>query len=372
MRPVNHNKRSLFILAAVLLSASMASSGQRTKVIVDQDARGPGTTDIQSILMFAQSPKIDVLGVTIVTGDQWAKEEAAHTLRALEIANRTDIPVYIGARQPLLNTREESQWWDSRYGIIGTGGGAWSGDPGGKQSKGVPHDPDVIPPMPEGEPHTKVGDENAVNFIIRMVHKYPGEVTIWAGGPLTNIALAISMDPDVPKLAKDLVVMGGSIYAETSRNHGRREFNWWFDPEAVRIVLSASWKKITITPIDVSIKTRMNTEVQAEINKANTPLSRYLDQFWRPTYMWDEIAAATVIDPSFITDQREFYVNIDSNHGENYGETIFIEKKDGVKVGDWWKVATVQFDLDTIKFYKMYVDLMSLPPGSAKPTSSDK
>jgi purine nucleosidase len=106
-----------------------------------------------------------------------------------------------------------------------------------------------------------------------MVHKYPGEVTICAGGPLTNIALATAMDPEVPKLAKDIVIMGGSTYAETSRNHGRREFNWWFDPEAVRIVLSAPWKKITITTIDVSIKTHMNAEIQAEINKADTPIT---------------------------------------------------------------------------------------------------
>ena len=76
------------------------------KVIVDQDARAPATTDIQSILMFAQSPRMDVLGVTIVAGDQWAKEEAAHTLRALEIPGRTDIPVWIGAQQPLLNTKD--------------------------------------------------------------------------------------------------------------------------------------------------------------------------------------------------------------------------------------------------------------------------
>jgi purine nucleosidase len=367
MKRVTKNGKMMKAFFCIVIGFTSPAFGQRTKVIVDQDARGPGTTDIQSILMFAQAPNIDVLGVTIVTGDQWAKEESFHTLRALELAGRTDIPVLIGAQQPLINTKEEGEWWSSRYGIVGTEGGAWGGDPGGKSNfPQNPHAPDVVPPLPEGMPHTKVSDENAVNFIIRMVHKYPGEVTLWAGGPLTNIALAVSMDPDVVKLTKDIVIMGGSIYVETSRNHGRRELNWWFDPESARIVLSAPWKKLTITPIDVSVKTRMSEQIQAEINKADTPLTRYLNQYWRPSYMWDEIAAATVIEPGFITDQREFYVNVDSDHGPNYGETIFIENKNNVKVGPWWRSATVQFDLDTQKFYKIYIDLMSQPPGSAR------
>ena len=373
MERIRESKKTIVVLLCIWCGFTSLGMGQRIKVIVDQDARGPGTTDIQSILMFAQAPNIEVLGVTIVTGDQWAKEESVHTLRALELAGRTDIPVLIGAQQPLINTKEEEEWWSSRYGIVGTEGGAWGGDPGGKSNQPAnPHAPDVVPLPPEGMPQTKVSDENAVNFIIRMVHKYPGEVTLWAGGPLTNIALAVSIDPEITKLAKDIVIMGGSIYVETSRNHGRRELNWWFDPEAARIVLSAPWKKMTITPIDVSVKTRMSEQIQAEINKADTPLTRYLNKYWRPSYMWDEIAAATVIDPSFITDQREFYVNIDSDHGPNYGETIFIENKNNVKVGPWWRLATVQFDLDTKKFYEMYIHLMCQPPGSGRAKSTQE
>src|SRR5271168_3387993 len=98
---------NLFCLAAALCGAVSSVSAQRPKVIVDQDARGPGSTDMNSILMFAQSPKVDVLGVTIVAGDQWVKEETAHTLRALEIAGRSDIPVVPGAEVPLINSKEE-------------------------------------------------------------------------------------------------------------------------------------------------------------------------------------------------------------------------------------------------------------------------
>ena len=91
---------------------------------------------------------------------------------------------------------------------------------------------------------------------------------IWAGGPMTNIALALRLDPEVATLAKELVLMGSGMYATTGGINsidGRREFNWWFDPEAVRIAMRAPWKKITITPIDISVKTTVNPGLKAAI-----------------------------------------------------------------------------------------------------------
>jgi inosine-uridine nucleoside N-ribohydrolase len=350
--------KTVFVSAA-LLASTIAANAQRPKIIVDQDARGPASTDTQSILMFAQSPDVDVLGVTIVTGDQWVKEETAHTLRALEIAGRTDIPVFSGAENPLINSKEESEIWESQFGPLNFKG-AWT--------PRTFHAPDVIPDMPEGMPTTKASTEHAIDFIIREVHQYPNEVTIWAGGPLTNIALAIRKDPQVPLLAKQLVLMGSGFNVATGGiqpGNGRREFNWWFDPEAVHIVMSAPWKKITITPNDVSIKTRLSEDIQAQISKTDTPLTRYLKQFSRPSLMWDEISAAAFLDPSIITDQKEYYVNIDINHGASYGQTIFFGKE--AKAPPFWKLATVQFDLNLDKFYRMYIHLMSAPTGAGKP-----
>jgi inosine-uridine nucleoside N-ribohydrolase len=350
--------RNAALIGIAFLGVCGNAGAQKQKVIVDQDARGPASTDTQSILMFAQSPDVDLLGVTIVTGDQWVKEETAHTLRALEIAGRTDVPVVSGAETPLVNSKEASEIWESEFGALNFKG-AWTAR--------SYHAPDVIPDLPEGMPTTKPLDEHAVDFIIRMVHKYPGEVTIWAGGPLTNIALAIREDPEVVSLAKQLVLMGSGFYSAIGGiqgANGRREFNWWFDPEAVRIVMSAPWKKITITPVDISVKTRLSDEIQAQIVKTDTPLTRYLKEFSRPSYMWDELSAAALMDPSIITDQRELYVNIDIDHGGSYGQTIFVSKE--TKVPSFWKSATVQFDLDTEKFYQMYIRLMTLPAGSGK------
>ncbi|HXM23451.1 MAG TPA: nucleoside hydrolase [Terriglobales bacterium] len=102
--------------------------------------------------------------------------------------------------------------------------------------------------MPEGEPHTRPLPGAAAEFIVKMVHKYPGEVFLWAGGPLTNYALALKLDPSIATLTKEFVMMGGGLYADKGAIDpgaidGRREFNWWFDPEAARIVLRAPWRK---------------------------------------------------------------------------------------------------------------------------------
>jgi len=140
----------------------------------------------------------------------------------------------------------------------------------------------------------------------------------------------------------------------------RREFNWWFDPEAAQIVLRAPWKKLTITPIDISVKTRLTDELRATITKADTPVTRYLAKYSLSGYMWDEIAGAALIDPSIITVQKQLYMDIDIDHGASYGKTIFWDSS--AHVPPYLRLASVQFDLDTAKFYKLYVDLMTRPP----------
>ena len=104
----------LRMMLAALLSTK--APAQKIKVIVDQDARGPGTSDQQAILVFLQSDKFDVLGITTVSGDQWVKEETQHVLRMTEIAERTDVPVIQGAEFPLLNSKEETERWEALYG----------------------------------------------------------------------------------------------------------------------------------------------------------------------------------------------------------------------------------------------------------------
>jgi inosine-uridine nucleoside N-ribohydrolase len=319
--------------------------------------------------VFLQSEKFEVLGITTVSGDQWVKEETQHVLRLLEIARCTDVPVIAGAEFPLLNSKEETERWEAMYGKFEYKG-AWTDK--FKANRSIVfempyHDPGIVPPMPEGEPHIEAAEGTASEFIIKMVHKYPGEVVLWAGGPLTNYALALKLDPSVATLAKEFVMMGGGLYADKGAIDpgaidARREFNWWFDPEAARIVLRAPWRKITITPIDISVKTRFTNEMKATISKANTPVTQYLDKYSLPGYMWDEIAGAALIDPSIITGTKQLYMDIDVDHGASYGKTIFWDAKS--EVPPYLRIANVQFEIDAEKFYKLYIDLMTRPIGT--------
>ena len=244
------------LTTTLLLLVSLNCWAQKRKIIIDQDAAGPAGTDQQAILLLIQSPQTEVLGITVVTGDQWLKAELAHTLRMLELIGRTDIPVVPGAEYPLVRRKEETELWEQRYGSV-----AWVG----AWTPRFYHPADDLGDMPEGKPTTKPSDEDAAHFLIRMVHKYPNEITIYAGGPMTNVALALSIDPEFAGLVKELVFMGASLNPQTTDpefvNTPRREFNLWFDPEAAHIMLSAPWRKIVCTPVDISVKTRMTTEL---------------------------------------------------------------------------------------------------------------
>ena len=187
------------LMLECVLSLALATTAlaQKIKIVVDQDARGPGTSDQQALLVFLQSDKFEVLGITTVSGDQWVKEETQHTLRMLEIAQRTDVPVIQGAEFPLLNSKEETELWEALYGKLEYKG-CWTDRFEANRSTIYDepyHAPDIVPPMKEGAPNIQAAPGTAAEFIVKMVHKYPGEVVLWAGGPLTNFALALKLDP---------------------------------------------------------------------------------------------------------------------------------------------------------------------------------
>jgi purine nucleosidase len=348
--------RFLLAVGLLLLLRPLAWPQPRRKIIIDEDCSGPAGSNLQTLLVLIQSKQVEVLGITIVSGDQWRDEEVAHTLRLLEIIGRTDIPVASGAAFPLLRTRDEAQQWQEQYGKVAYAG-AW--DPRWY------HEPFLVPQLPEGQPNAKALDEDAAHFLVRMVHKYPGEVTIYEGGPMTNLALAMTIDPNFAEQSQQLVFMGGSLNPQTRdpefANNPRHEFNFWFDPEAAEIVLRAPWKKIVCTPTDISIKTRLTTEMIKRIEASGTPLARYLARFFKPgdgnDYMWDELAAAAWIDPSIITKRETRYMGVDISHGPGYGNTLTWIEQEKPKLSG--RPIEIQIDLDAEKFYKMFVSLMS-------------
>jgi inosine-uridine nucleoside N-ribohydrolase len=346
------------MLACVMCEAQ----GTKRKIIIDQDAAGPAGTDQQSILLLIQSPQTEVLGITVVTGDAWLKSEVAHTLRTLEIVGRADIPVVAGAEYPLVRRKQETELWEKRYGSI-TWVGAWT--------PRFYHPADELGEMPEGKPTTKAAQEDAAHFLIRMVHQYPGEITIYEGGPMTNLALAISIDPEFPKLAQQLIFMGASLNPQTAdpefANNPRHEFNLWFDPEAAHIVLRAPWKKIVCTPVDISVKTKMTKELIQRIGAGSTPAAKYIGKYGRLfgeyNYLWDELTAAAWLDPSLITKKENRFMDVDLDRGAGYGSVLTWSEKDKPAVE--LQPVEIQVDLDTEKLYKMMVDLLTAPTPAA-------
>src|SRR5258708_25841051 len=145
----------LRIAGAMLLGICGTAWSQQTcgkrKIIIDQDAAGPGGTDQQSILLLVQSPQTEVLGVTVVTGDAWLKEEVAHTLRMLEIIGRADIPVVAGAEYPLVRRKEDTELWEQQYGSV-PWVGAWAPP--------RDHPAHQVRQKPEGKPPTNALDAN--------------------------------------------------------------------------------------------------------------------------------------------------------------------------------------------------------------------
>jgi purine nucleosidase len=365
--------RKILLITTLVFLLSIGGLAQtERKVILDQDARGPATTDQQSMLMVLQAPGIETLGITIVSGDQWRDEEVAHTLRMLELTGHSDIKVYPGAVFPLINSKEEIARWQKLYGVVSYQG-AWNehkvrsvtgSNNAGAWNSGVYHGPFEVPnPLPEGNPTLKAETEDAAHFMIRMVHQYPHEVTIYAGGPLTNLAQAVSLDPHFAELAQELVVMGGSIQPAAPLawvQANRREFNFWWDPEAVHIVLRAPWKKITVTTVDISVKTHMSQAMIDEIAKAGTPSAKYIGKWADEEFLWDELAAAAWIDPTIITKEEMLAMDIDISHAAGYGNTLVWLPENAPGLGE--QVVHVQTDLNLEKFNKMVIELLSRGP----------
>jgi inosine-uridine nucleoside N-ribohydrolase len=364
-----------FVLLGVFgFAAAAPALAAKRLVIIDQDTSGPGGSNIMSMMVLLQSPEVQVLGITVVTGNAWRDDEARHALRMLELLGRTDVPVALGAVFPLVRTQEETRLNTALVGQV-----AWLGAWGQKlpnlevQPKGsvvAPPPPKLpgpydTPPLAEGEPHTKPLAEDAVHFLIREVHAHPHQVTIYAAGPLTDIALAIAIDPQFAELTRGIALMGSSLNPATEDDpefatSPRHEFNFWFDPEAARIVLRAHWPRIDVTTVDVSIKAMFSQAMLDEIAKASSPAARYVAAYSQQRYyLWDELAACAWLDPSIITQTRDLYMDVDVSHGPTYGETLTWSK--AFKPAIEQSVVHAQVDLDLPKFSKMFVALMSAP-----------
>jgi purine nucleosidase len=307
--------------------------------------------------MVLQAPDVEVLGITIESGDGWQKENLAHTLRMLEIIGRPEIPVVPGATFPLVNSQEATKRWEARHGKLFYKG-AWQ-EEWPKEvlvRRPMAHGPELVPPLVEGDPTLKPAGENAADFLVRNVRANPGEISILAMGPMTNLALAIRLDPEFASQAKELIFMGGSFNPHPADNSFALEylysprlgFNFRWDPEAASISLHAPWRKIRQIPVDPSTRTLFNPEMIKRIAAAETPLARYVAKWVEAFPLWDEIAAAVWLEPTLATKTALLSVDVDTDRdGAGYGNTLSWAAGHGPGLGE--PTVEVVFEVDVAK-----------------------
>lgn len=322
----------LILACALFACAAAATAGPKRLVIVDDDVIG-----LNGVLpLVLQTADVELLGVTTTSGSVWRDTATAHALRTLEIMGRRDVPVVPGATYPLLNSAERTKRWEGLHGRL-VFKGPWTDywPEGTLQPPPGQRSPDFVPPLPEGDPTTKPAAEIAALFLIRQVRAHPGEVTIIATGPMTNIALAQSLDPGFAANVQALVYMGGSLnpqqrlaskaaeeFAREYVNTPRREFNIRWDPEAARIVAHAPWRSVTMVPVDPSTGTEWTPAYLAEVAKAGTPLARAVATIAPGFPMWDEIAAMAWLRPGIVTRADRLWIDFDTGEGAGYGDTL--------------------------------------------------
>ncbi|MQA77442.1 MAG: nucleoside hydrolase [Streptosporangiales bacterium] len=342
------------------------TTGAKTKkVIVDADM-GELNDDAVALFMLANSPSVDVLGVTIVAGNTWAEEGTAYGLRQLELIKRTDIPVIVGAGEPLNASRQQQLAAEQDlFGNIEYTGAFSRERPRSYR--------DLAEPPYGGYPKTRPAKGTAVKFIVDQVKKHPHQVTLFALGPAANVTLAMKEHPEIVPLVKDVIYMGGAFDVPGNTSPAA-EFNWWFDPEAAKMAVRTPFEKQTIVPLDVcETVTYSKAEYDRIVAGRETPIKKMFKDLHGPgfaedpedtSFVWDALTAAIFLEPDLATKVEKRYVDVDSTYGPNYGRSMgygpsrnrSLDNPDDFPVGT--QQADILLEIDQKRFWDLYISLM--------------
>jgi inosine-uridine nucleoside N-ribohydrolase len=303
-------------------------------------------------------PDIKVLGLTAVIGDSYVPDSIAHTLRFLEIIHRGDLPMIAGANTPLIRTKPEFDAWQRQYGSLPYAG-AWADPRPGEAAPG----PDDLSPMKEGPTRLKAAPGVAAEYLIAQTKAHPGEIEILAAGPLTNLALAVRLDPGFAARVKTLVVMGGLVDSNqrqiTENANFNTDFNFMIDPEAADIVLGAGFPKLLIVGV-VSNSAKLTKAMVDRVGAVKTPLTDYyVRNAWVGLPLWDELAAAILADPGLVTRSTEAYMRVNLDHGVDYGRAHVWPESTRPKLGEQKVTIVDAVDLD--RFYRNFFAALQAP-----------
>jgi len=343
----------LRLVAGLLLAASAWAAG-RESVLFDTDSGLFGDDGAALVLLLRSPAQVSIPAITIVPGNVWPAQGAEYMLHILALLKRPLVPVYTGAQSPLLHTAAMAHEAERRWGKMEFLGA-------------FAEDPKTVRPAPgakitERKPHR----EGAVEFLISEIERHPGELTILAIGPMTNIALALRLKPDIETRIKQIVFMGGNVGVGGNASPSA-EFNFWFDPEAARIVLRSRIPKKVMFGLDICNKALVRKSEFDQIVAVRTPITdlfredlgnRYPGFLKNPGatgYMWDSLAAAYLLDPGFVTKSDTRYLDVLTAWGRFYGSTVPLDRR---SVPDATPV-NVMLDLDYQRVFGLYKDRLT-------------
>lgn len=261
------------------------------KILFDTD---PGIDDAMALLLALVSPEIEVVGVTTVFGNSHVEATTRNALNLLNLAGRPDIPVARGADRPMVRPR--GQTGEFVHGDDAMGNIGWT----------AVHNPNQRPL-----------DAPAAQFIVETVMARPGEITLVAVGPLTNIGLALQLEPRIAQAVRSVVIMGGSV-ATPGNVSPLAEANIYNDPHAAALVFGADWD-VTMAGLDVTMAVRMDEAFFAALRRSGNRLAQFIariapfyQQFHRERYGYpdggvdthDPSAIAYLIDPTLFRAER--------------------------------------------------------------------
>ena len=307
------------------------SSVAAVPIILDVDT---GLDDALALVMAVRSPAVDLLAVSTVAGNVNVYKATANTLAVLHRLGADDIPVHRGASRPLVEPIFDAS---HVHGVTGLGHA-------------------ILPESPND-----IGPDRGPAAIIRMARQRPGEITLVCTGPLTNLAIALSVEPDIVTLLKRVVIMGGAF--RTGGNvRPWAEFNIALDPDAAQQVFEAPWPDITAIGLDVTNRTIITPELYERMKSSASADAQLVAEIVRFTFetrkvgqfsMHDPLALGVAIDPSFVTTELgkvELVIEAPER-----GRTIFAEGKGNVKVA---------LDVDVDRFVGDYARIIGIDPSA--------
>lgn len=256
------------------------------KLIIDTD---PGIDDAMAILFALKAPELEIIGLTTIFGNVYTNLATQNALRLIEWAGVSEIPVAHGAERPLVAPLESVA--DFVHGSDGLG--------------------NVNLPLPRG----RAIDQSAARFIVETVMANPGQITLVPIGPLTNLALALALEPRLAKNVAEVVLMGGAALVNGNVTPAA-EANIINDPHAADVVFTAGWP-VTMIGLDVTMQTVMNDAYMTELKASGSATAEFVYQisrFYRDfhdqdyglagMHTHDPSAIAYVIEPTLFTAER--------------------------------------------------------------------